>query len=64
MTYGGETEDRTSPSGNMYVGEVEAMSCRLLGEDSFLLPPTDSLHNMNALDAIAASARSGQKMLF
>ncbi len=64
LSWAGETEDRTSQSGNMYVGEVEAMSCRLLGQDSFLLPPTDSLNNMNALDAIAASARSGQKMLF
>ena len=48
----------------MYAGEVEAMSCRLLGLDSFLLPTTDAVQNMNALDAIAASARSGQKMLF
>ena len=64
LSYAGETEDRKSKSGNMYAGEVEAMSCRLLGEDSFLLPAPDSLHNMNALDAIAASARSGQKMLF
>ena len=60
---GGETEERISKSGNMYAGEVEAMSARLLGKDSFLLPATDSLHNTNVLDAVAASARSGQKML-
>ena len=64
LSRGGDTEDKTSAPGNMYAAEVEAMSCRLLGQESFLLPPTDALHNMNALDAIAASARSGQKMLF
>ena len=63
LSYAGESEERVSKAGNMYSGEVEALSCRLLGQANFLLPPTDALHNMNAIDAIAASARSGQKML-
>ena len=61
LSYAGETEDRISEAGNMYVGEVEAMSAKLLGIDSVLLPAEDSLRNMESLDAVAASARSGQE---
>ncbi len=61
LSYTGQTEERASQAGNMYAGEVAALSRRLLGQDSPLLPAADALRNMNALDAIAASARSGQK---
>ncbi|MGI4792375.1 MAG: Gfo/Idh/MocA family protein [Janthinobacterium lividum] len=63
LSYAGETEERVSEAGNMYVGEVEAMTAKLLGKDSVLLSAEDSHRNMKALDAVAASARSGQKML-
>ena len=48
--------------GNMYVGEIEAFSRRVLGENVFLLPPEDAVQNMRALDAVALSARTGQKI--
>ena len=63
LSRGGETEERVSQAGNMYASEVHAMSCRLLGQEGFLLSAADSLRNMHALDAVAASARSGQKVL-
>lgn len=62
VSRGGEDEDRLSPAANMYVSEVDAFSRRLLGEDVFLLPAADGLANMRALDAVAASARTGQKV--
>jgi len=70
LSRGGQDEERQSAAANMYVSEVEAMSRRLLGEDVFLLPAEDvfllpaedGLKNMRALDAVAASARTGQKV--
>ena len=62
LSRGGVDEERRSQPGSMYVAEVEAMSRRALGEDIFLLPAEDGLNNMRALDAVAASARSGQKV--
>ena len=59
----GQDEERHSQPGNMYVSEIEAMSRRVLGEDVFLLPAEDGVGNMRALDAIAASARTGQKVI-
>ena len=59
---GGVDTAHQSSAGNMYVGEVEAFSRRLRGEDAFLLPASDALSNMRAIDAVAASARSGQKV--
>ena len=58
----GKTRNGSRQAGNMYVSEVEAMSRRILGEDVFLLPAEDGLNNMRALDAVAASARTGQKV--
>jgi xylose dehydrogenase (NAD/NADP) len=63
LSRGGDTENFVSAAGNMYAGEVEAMTARLLGNEGFLLSAADSLRNMNALDAVAASARSGQKVI-
>ncbi len=63
LSKGGQAETRTTEVGNMYAGEVRAMTARLLGSESLLLPAEDALNNMNALDAVAASARSGQKTL-
>lgn len=60
---GGESVDRLSAAGNMYSAEIAAFSGRLLGKEVFLLSSEDSLRNMTALDAVAASARSGQKVL-
>ncbi len=62
LSRGGEDEERRSQAGSMYVSEVEAMSRRIQGEDVFLLPAEDGLRNMRALDAVAASARTGQKV--
>ena len=62
LSRGGTDEERETAPGNMYIGEIEAMSRRILGEDVFLLPPADAVANMRALDAVAASARSGQKV--
>ena len=62
LSRGGVDEEHRSQAGSMYVAEVEAMSRRILGEDVFLLTAEDGLNNMRALDAVAASARSGQKM--
>ncbi len=62
LSRGGEDEERRSQAGSMYVAEVEAMSRRILGEDVFLLTAEDGLDNMRALDAVAASARTGQKV--
>ncbi len=55
-------ETKAMPPANMYVEEVEALSRRVRGEDVFLLPGADGYHNMRALDAIAASARTGEKV--
>ncbi len=52
-----------SPPGNMYMDEIEAFSRRVLGEDVFLLPAEDAVGNMRALDAVAVSARTGQKVV-
>lgn len=62
LSRGGKDEEHRSQAGNMYVAEIEAMSRRILGEDIFLLTAEDGLHNMRALDAVAASARTGQKV--
>ena len=62
VSRGGADEERRSQAGSMYVSEVEAMSRRVLGEDVFLLAAEDGLRNMRALDAVAASARTGQKV--
>ena len=59
---GGPPESRAMPPANMYVQEVEAMSRRVRGEDVFLLPASDGLGNMRALDAIARSAQGGGKV--
>lgn len=58
---GQEPEIKHAPRSNMYEAEIEAMSRRIRGEDVFLLPAEDGLLNMRVLDAIAISARSGQK---
>ena len=63
LSRGGKDENHHSPSANMYASEVEAMSRRILGEDVFLLSAEDGLNNMRALDAVAASARTGQKIM-
>jgi len=55
-------ETRAVPPTNLYVAEVDAMSRRVRGEDVFLLPASDGYYNMRALDAIAASARQGEKV--
>lgn len=47
---------------NMYEAEVSALSRRVRGESVFLLSPEDGLRNMRVLDAIAASARTGEKV--
>ena len=62
LSRGGEDEERRSQAGSMYVSEIEAMSRRVLGDDVFLLAAEDGLNNMRALDAVAASARTGQKV--
>ena len=54
--------EKVVPPSNMYADEIDAMSRRIAGEDVFLLPAEDGLHNMRCLDAIAASARTGQKV--
>ena len=63
ISRGGEDEERESPRGNMYVAEIDALSRRIQGEDVFLLTAQDAVNNMRALDAVAASARTGQKVL-
>ena len=55
----GTPETRTAPAGNLYVGEVDALSRRVRGEDVPLLTPADAVGNMAALDAIALAARAG-----
>ena len=62
LSRGGVDEEHQSQAGSMYVAEVEAMSRRILGDDVFLLAAEDGLNNMRALDAVAASARTGQKV--
>lgn len=62
VSRGGEDEERASPPGNMYVNEVDALSRRVRGEDVFLLAAEDAVANMRALDAVAASARTGKKV--
>ena len=63
VSRGGQDEERQSPMGNMYVAEIDALSRRIAGEDVFLLSAEDAVHNMRALDAVAASARTGQKVM-
>ena len=58
----GQAESRQSAAGNMYRSEVEAFSQRVQGKDVFLLTAEDAVRNMRALDAVAASARTGQKV--
>ncbi len=63
LTRGGAApETKSEPPANLYVAEVEALSRRVRGEDVFLLPAIDGYSNMRALDAIAASARRGEKV--
>lgn len=62
LSQNGQDTVHHSRPGNMYVGEIEALSCRILGEDVFYLPPEDAVGNMRLLDAVALSARSGQKV--
>lgn len=58
----GRDDERYSAAANMYVSEVEAMSRRIKGEDGFLLSAEDGVNNMRVLDAVGASARTGQKV--
>jgi xylose dehydrogenase (NAD/NADP) len=51
------------PPGNMYEGEVDGLSRRIRGEDAYVLPAEDAFHNLQVLDAMAASARSGSKVV-
>jgi len=62
VSQAGQDTVHLSPPGNMYVGEIEAMSRRALGENVFLLPAEDGVNNMRVLDAVALSARTGQKV--
>lgn len=62
VSRGGEDTEYQSPPGNMYVNEVDALSQSILGEDVFLLSAEDAVANMRALDAVAVSARTGQKV--
>ena len=59
----GQTFLHQSPPGNMYLGEIDAMSRRIRGENVFLLPADDGVGNMRVLDAVATSARTGQKVI-
>lgn len=56
----GSAETHTAPPGNLYVGEVDALSRRVRGEDVALLSPADAVGSMAALDAIALACRAGQ----
>ena len=59
---GQETKTVRAVRANMYVNEMDAMSRRIRGENVFLLPAEDGLANMRVLDAIAVSARQGEKV--
>ena len=60
---GGAPQVTTVLPGNMYIGEIDAMSRRIRGEDVFLLAAEDGYLNMRVLDAIAASARTVQPVV-
>jgi D-xylose 1-dehydrogenase (NADP+, D-xylono-1,5-lactone-forming) len=48
--------------GNMYEGEVDSLSRRIRGEEAYVLPAEDAFYNLRVLDAIAFSARTGEKV--
>jgi xylose dehydrogenase (NAD/NADP) len=48
--------------GNMYENEIDALSRRLRGEDAYVLPAEDGYKNMLVIDAIATSARTGERV--
>ena len=59
---GQQPETCTVAPGNMYEEEVDALSRRIRGENAYVLPAEDGYKNMRVLDAIAASARAGEKV--
>ena len=56
-------ETRTVAPGSMYEGEVDALSRRIRGENAYVLPAEDGYKNMRVLDAVAASARAGERVM-
>lgn len=59
---GHPTETHSVAPGSMFEAEVDALSLRIRGEHAYVLPPEDGYNNMRVLDAIAASARSGERV--
>ena len=59
---GHPTETRPVAPGSMFEREVDALSLRIRGEHAYVLPAEDAYNNMRVLDAIAASARSGERV--